>query len=83
VGFIDIPINFLSVYWWRTLHPTPTVIRSSGPGLPGAMLATLLVSVVAFTLLYVVLIRSQVGLESAVDELEELKVRRAAGGGDY
>jgi len=47
------------------------------------MLATLLVSVVAFTLLYVVLIRSQVGLESAVDELEELKVRRAAGGGDY
>ena len=76
VGFVVVPINYLSVYWWRTLHPTPTIIRADGPSLPGPMLATLLVTGAAFLLLYVVLIRHQLALENLVDEVEELQFRR-------
>jgi heme exporter protein C len=76
VGFVVVPINYLSVSWWRTLHPTPTIIRAEGPSLPPPMLATLIVTVVAFLLLYAVLIRHQLTLERLVDELEDLQFRR-------
>lgn len=76
VGFVSVPINFLSVYWWRTLHPTPTVLRAEGPSLPPPMLVTLLVALVAFTLLYALLMRMQMRLEGLADEVEELRIQR-------
>jgi heme exporter protein C len=53
IGFVDVPIVYLSIRWWRTLHPAPVV--GGGGGLDPAMLTTLLISVFAFTLLYAVL----------------------------
>jgi heme exporter protein C len=47
VGVIDVPIIYLSVQWWRGLHPTPVTDT-----LPAAMLLTLMVSLASFTLLY-------------------------------
>ena len=47
VGVIDVPIIYLSVQWWRGLHPT-----SVTETLPSAMLLTLMVSLTSFTLLY-------------------------------
>jgi heme exporter protein C len=41
------------VYWWRTLHQPPSVMKPGGITMPGAILAALLVNVAAFTLLYV------------------------------
>lgn len=50
IGFIDVPIVFLSIRWWRTIHPN--VLQQGGGGLHHDMLTALLVSVAAFTLLY-------------------------------
>ncbi len=47
VGVIDVPIIYLSVQWWRGLHPTPVTST-----LPLPMLWTLLVALTSFTLLY-------------------------------
>jgi len=52
VGFLDVPIVHQSVVWWRSLHPAPVVLNAAGPQLPAPMLATLLVSLLAYTLLY-------------------------------
>ncbi|MDQ2808767.1 MAG: cytochrome c biogenesis protein CcsA [Chloroflexota bacterium] len=52
VGFLDVPIVHQSVVWWRSLHPAPVVLNAAGPQLPGSMLATLLVGLLAYTLLY-------------------------------
>ena len=71
VGFIDVPIVHQSVVWWRSLHPEPVVLNSSGPQLPGTMLATLMVNLLAFTLLFVYLLAVRMhvaGLEDAVAE---------------
>jgi heme exporter protein C len=52
VGFVDIPITYMSVLWWRTLHQGPSVLRSGGSAMATPMLLVLLLNVVAFTLLY-------------------------------
>lgn len=52
IGFIDVPIVFLSIRWWRTIHPN--VLQKGGGGLAPDMLTTLLISVAAFTLIYIV-----------------------------
>jgi heme exporter protein C len=72
VGAVDIPIIHFSVVWWRTLHPLPTVLRPEGPDLPGAMLATLMVSMAAFTLLFATLLRLRVGIERSRERAERL-----------
>ena len=71
VGFFDVPIVFMSITWWRTQHPGPLVFQSGG--LAPSMLATLLVSVAAFTSLYWVLLLQWVGLKRSEDQIEQLK----------
>lgn len=51
MGFINVPIVYLSVNLWRTQHPPELVSDLEGP-----MLLTLLVSIAAFTAFYVVLV---------------------------
>jgi heme exporter protein C len=76
VGFADIPIIHFSVQWWRTIHPEPIVARSN-PQLPPEMMATLLVSLVAVTLLYVTLMVFRTQLEWLRDENRALEERRS------
>jgi heme exporter protein C len=63
IGFADIPVVHLSVTWWRSLHQPPSVLRPGAPTLAPSMLATLLLSVAAFTLLYVVLMLKRLRVE--------------------
>ncbi len=74
VGFVDVPIIHMSVVWWRTLHPEPTVARLDGADLlPPEMRVTLLIASVAFGLLYVTLMVVRVRLERAKDEVRYLQ----------
>src|SRR5207248_6729331 len=50
VGFIDVPIVYESVNWWRTLHPQSEV--GTPNALPPEVVLTLMIAVVTFTLLY-------------------------------
>lgn len=69
-GFLNVPIVYLSVRWWRALHPEPVVITPDGPQMPPEMLQALLVGLVAFTLLYLSLmaVRLHVGRLRALRE---------------
>jgi heme exporter protein C len=55
VGFINIPIIKFSVDWWRTIHQPASIIRVDGPAIHSSILIPLLVSAVAFTLLFLTL----------------------------
>ena len=63
VGFADVPIVQLSVTWWRSLHQGPTIRVLGQSTIAPIMLATLLVAVAAFTVLYLYLmaVRLRVG----------------------
>jgi len=63
VGFLDVPMIYMSVLWFRTLHQPPS-IQASGAKMDRAMLVTLLVNFGAYTLLYLFLLVRRVRLES-------------------
>lgn len=54
VAAADVPVVIISVRLWRTIHPAVLVTRQGGHGLEDPrMIATLLVSLAAFTALFV------------------------------
>jgi heme exporter protein C len=59
LGAFLIPFIHLSVYLFSTLHPQPIVGKAGRPSLPSEMLLTLIVSLAAFTLLYVAFVRAR------------------------
>jgi heme exporter protein C len=62
VAAFNIPLVHFSVYWWRTLHQPPSLMKP-GPGtMPGVIAAALLVNFVAFSLLYVYFVSKRVGV---------------------
>lgn len=70
VGAINIPLIHMSVYWFRSLHPDPVVLKPDGPTLDGDMLATLMVGLLGFTLLFLGLMTLRYGVERARHTLE-------------
>jgi heme exporter protein C len=53
VAAFNIPLVHFSVYWWRTLHQPPSLMKPGPATMPGIIVAALLVNFAAFTLLYV------------------------------
>lgn len=55
IGFLDIPLIHMSVYWWRTLHQPPSILqpnKAPWENIHPALLVPLAVNFVAFLLLY-------------------------------
>ncbi len=71
VGFANVPIVHFSVLWWRSLHQPPTVIRPGDPSIDHLLLAELLASVLAFTVLFLYLLDRRLDLERARDEADQ------------
>jgi heme exporter protein C len=80
IGFLDIPLIHMSVYWWRTLHQPPSILRPDKmpwENIHPSMLIALSVNFVAFILLYFYLL----SLRFRVGEMEEeAKTRKLYGG---
>ena len=68
IGFFDVPIIYLSVDWWRTLHPQ-AVISVTSANMPGQMVVALMVCLLAFTLFYLYLMVQKLGIERTKDRL--------------
>ena len=62
VAALNIPLVHFSVYWWRTLHQPPSLMRPGGSSMPGVIVAALLVNFAAFSLLYLYFLAKRVRL---------------------
>ena len=71
IGFLDVPIVWMSIRWWRTIHPN--IVSSGGFAMDPSMVQTLLVSLTAFTLLYFYLLRKGILIRKISSECEMLK----------
>ncbi len=70
VGFVDIPIVILATTLWRGIHPGAVIFQG---GLEPSMLLTLLVSIIAFTTLYSLLLIQRVSMKNDEIEIKRLK----------
>lgn len=59
VGTLYIPINYMSVYWWRSIHQMPTVQILGKPHIAAdpRMMGAFFAMLAAFTVLYFFLLR--------------------------
>ncbi|MFH1756158.1 MAG: cytochrome c biogenesis protein CcsA [Candidatus Latescibacterota bacterium] len=73
IGFIDVPLVYLSIRWWRTQHPPPVMGGGEASGLNAAMAHAFIVSMVAFTMLFFYLWWKRVTLEKLKEQTEELQ----------
>jgi heme exporter protein C len=71
IAFVAVPLNFMAIRWWRGMHPR--VIAQPGGGLTPIMLATLLVNVAAFTLLYAALLLARFHVARIEERLQQLR----------
>ena len=62
VAALDMPLVHFSVYWWRTLHQPPSLMKPGGFTGSAAILWPLLVNLAAFTLLYAYLVAKRARL---------------------
>lgn len=67
IGFANVPIVYMSVTWWRTLHQPPSSPRSVDPDI----LWTLMLNLGAFTLVYLYLMVRRVRFAKLEGELEK------------
>ena len=80
IGFVDVPIVYYSVVWWRSIHPSPVVGPFAESGaLEPIMLMTLLFSLVTFMVLFALLVWERAALRDSEDKLGEMRLalRRA------
>ena len=72
IGFLNVPIVYMSIRWWRTQHPSPVMGGGSDSGLAPEMLLTFLVSLGTFTLLSAYLIMKRYRLSQLESEVTAL-----------
>ncbi len=80
IGFVDVPLIYFSVEKWRSLHPPRMVFiakQGQNVGLAPEMFYTLMVSVLAFSILTFILIHLRARMHRLVDEVESLKMQEA------
>jgi heme exporter protein C len=78
VAFVDVPIVHFSVNWFATLHQQGTVFNAQMQvEISGTMAATLVLAVVAFTLLYGYLVVRRMELLRLEEGFEERELARA------
>jgi len=72
-GFVDVPIVFMSIRWWRSIHPA--VVSGKGMDLDVAMYPAFFLSLAALSLVFVYLMVLRTALERSHRQLEEMRRR--------
>jgi len=74
VGAVDIPLIHMSVQWFRTQHPKPVVLKPEGPTAAPEMVQTLLVNMLALTLLFFSLLLARYVVERLSRRIDAARV---------
>jgi heme exporter protein C len=72
-AFLDVPLVFGSIRWWRTQHPQPVVMGGPGSGLDPLMYKVLFFSWFAMLALMTLLLRQRYRLEAMRADLETMR----------
>jgi len=71
-GFVDVPIVYMSIRWWRTQHPSPVIGGGENSGLDPGMLHALLWNFAAFAAYGLLVVWRRYQLERGRQQLNSL-----------
>jgi heme exporter protein C len=69
LAVIQVPLVHFSVVWWRTLHQPPSILKPEPIDMDTAILVTLIIAVVSFTVMYAAMMYKRIELAQLEDEL--------------
>ena len=81
VGFVDVPIVYYSVVWWRSIHPSPVVGPfAQADSLDGSMALILLYSFITFIFFFAYMVMERMELRKTGEALGRIRftLRRQA-----
>ncbi len=74
IGFIDVPIVYYSVVWWRSIHPSPVVGPfAQSDALDGTMALILLYSLITFIFFFAYMIVERMELRKTEEALGRIR----------
>jgi heme exporter protein C len=71
IAFASVPITYFATTWWNTIHPN--LAEGGAFALTPSMRPAMFLSLAAFTLVYLVLLRIRMRVEQTADEVALLK----------
>jgi len=77
IGFLDIPLIHMSVYWWRTLHQPPSILRpdkAPWDNIDPTMLWALGINFLAFFFLFFYLLALRIRLRDLEYEVQRARL---------
>ncbi len=81
IAVISIPINWMAIRWWRTIHPAVVLPGEQNEAAQGSfgmsdnIQTTLMFTVMAFTIFYITLMYHRINLERLQRRVDRLKER--------
>lgn len=75
IAFLDLPLVYASARLMRGI--SPVVFGGRGGGIAPEMMVALLVTLVAFTFLFFLILRERIDIENMKDEIAKLKIEEA------
>jgi len=79
-GFVDVPIVYMSIRWFRTQHPQPVIAGGEGSYLDPAMWHAFLWNLLAFTCVGIVFIATRYNLQKLENQVEAEHAQQALTG---
>lgn len=74
VGFVDVPIVYYSVVWWRSIHPSPVVGPfAQADALDGTMALILLYSFITFLFFFAYMVMERMELRKTEEEVARVR----------
>lgn len=74
IGFIDVPIVYYSVQWWRSIHPKQVIGPEAAEGALEPIMAQILIfSLVAMLALFLYLLLERIALRGIEDRLSQAR----------
>ena len=74
IGFVDVPIVYYSVQWWRSIHPVQVIgPEAADDALEPIMARILIFSLVAMLALFTYLLLERIALRKAEDTVSQLR----------
>ncbi|MFZ0708028.1 MAG: cytochrome c biogenesis protein CcsA [Candidatus Korobacteraceae bacterium] len=80
-GFVDVPIVYMTIRWFRTQHPSPVIGGGANSGLDPSMWPPLLWNWLAFSMLAIILVSVRYRLQRMEEEVEQQHAQAALRGG--